>query len=158
MVHEEDHLRHDTVKLLGQAFALACLIDVKARSKTAEDQRIKENMELHKAMEHLQAKINQLSILYQEVEQLQAEKTQEALSLAKEKNKFSNEVKGLKKVVTRKGEDLAKAIDSFKQDAAQSYLVGFEAALEQAMVVHPTIDFSTLDPTKTVVNRKLVED
>jgi len=49
MVHDEEHLRHDTLKLLGQAFAMACMVDAKAKDcKTTKDQRIKENMELHK--------------------------------------------------------------------------------------------------------------
>jgi len=159
MVHDKDHLRHDIVKLLGQAFALACLVDVKAKDrKTIEDQRIKEKMEFHKEVERLHAEINRLSSLHQEVERLRAKKTQEALSLPKEKSNLSNEVEDLKKEVNRKEEDLAKATDSFKQDVAKSYLVGFEAALEQAAVVHPTIDLSTLDLGKTVVNGKLVVD
>ena len=54
--------------------------------------------------------------------------------------------------MTRKGEDLIKATDSFKQDVAQSYLVGFEAPLEQAVVVYPIMDLSELDPVKTVVD------
>jgi len=71
MVHDEDHLHHDTLKLLRQAFSLACLVDVKAKDqKTSEDQKIKENMELRKEMECLQAKINRLSGMHQEVERL----------------------------------------------------------------------------------------
>jgi len=38
--------------------------------------------------------------------------------LVEEKSKISNEVEDLKKEVTRKGEDLTKASDSFKQDVA----------------------------------------
>jgi len=30
MVHDKDHLCYGTLKLLSQAFALACLVDVKA--------------------------------------------------------------------------------------------------------------------------------
>jgi len=66
-----------------------------------------------------------------------------------------NEAKKQNKEVTRKREDLIKAIDSFKQDVAQSYLVGFEAALEQASAVHPTMDLSELDPSKIVVDSQL---
>jgi len=59
MVHDKDHVRHDTMKLLGQAFALASLVDIKSKDrKTAENQRIKDNMELHKKVERFQAKIN----------------------------------------------------------------------------------------------------
>ena len=87
-------------------------------------------MELHKEVGRIQAEINRLSGLHQEVEWIRAEKTQEASSLAKEKGKLLTEIEELKKEVTRKGEDLIKAINSLKQDATQSYLVGFEAALK----------------------------
>jgi len=60
--------------------------------------------------------------------------------------------------VTRKGEDLIKAIDSEKQDIAQSYLVGFEVSLKQAAVVDPTMDLLKLDPGKTVVDDQLMGD
>jgi len=56
------------------------------------------------------------------------------------------------------GEDLTKATKSFKQDVAQAYLVGFEAALEQAAAVHPTLDFSELGPGKIMVDGQLRED
>ena len=47
------------------------LVDVKAKDrKSVEDQRIKENMELHKEVERFQAKINRLSGVHQEVERL----------------------------------------------------------------------------------------
>jgi len=72
-----------------------------------------------------------------------------ASSLAEEKNKLLTEIEELKKEVTRKGEDLIKATDSFKQDVARSYLVEFEAALEQVAVVHLTMDLSELDPVKS---------
>jgi len=69
MVHDEDHLRHDTLKLLGQAFDMAFPVDVKDKDrKISEDHRIKENMELHKEVECLQAKIKRLSDQHQEVE------------------------------------------------------------------------------------------
>jgi len=64
----------------------------------------------------------------------------------------------LKKKVTSRGEDLIKATESFKQDAAQSYLVRFEATLEQIVVVHPTLDLSELDPGKIVVDGQLRGD
>jgi len=67
MVHDEDHLRHDTLKLFGQAFAMACLVEAKAKDqKAAEDQRIKENIELHKEVECLQDEIKRLSGLHHE--------------------------------------------------------------------------------------------
>jgi len=37
-----------------------------------------------------------------------------------------------------------------------SYWVGFEAALEQTTILHPTIDLSEVNPCKEVVDGKLV--
>jgi len=51
-----------------------------------------------------------------------------------------------------------KATDSFKQDADQSYLVGFEEALEQTSTLHPTLDFSELSPGKIMVDGQLRDD
>jgi len=71
--------------------------------------------------------------------------------LAEQNNKLSNEIEDLKKEMICKEEDFTWVIDSFKEDDTQFYLVGFEIALEQAAIVHPTIDFSELDPGKTVL-------
>jgi len=60
--------------------------------------------------------------------------------------------------MNRKEEEFSRSTDSFKEDATQSYLVGFEATLEQATIVHPTKDFSELDMGKNVVDGKLVGD
>ena len=46
------------------------------------------------------------------------------------------QIEGLEKEVTNREETLTKATESLK-DVAQSYLVRFEAALEQAATVHP---------------------
>jgi len=54
MAHDEDHLRHDVEKLLGQAFSLTCLVNIKVKDrKRAKDQRVKENMELFQEVERL---------------------------------------------------------------------------------------------------------
>jgi len=119
MVHDEDHLRHDTLKLFGQAFFMACLVDAKAKDqKAVDDQRVKENMELHKEVECLQYEIKRLSVMHKEAERLRAEKTQEASSLTEENNKLLTEVDEQKKELTCKGVNLVKATDSFKQDVA----------------------------------------
>jgi len=69
-----------------------------------------------------------------------------------------SQIKGLEKEVTDRGEDLTKATKSFKQDVAQSYLVGFKTALTQAAAIHPTLDFLELGRGKTVVEGQLMED
>jgi len=62
MVHDEDYLLRDTMKQFGQAFAMGCLVITKARDrKAAEDQRVKDNVELQKEVERLQAEINRLN-------------------------------------------------------------------------------------------------
>jgi len=60
--------------------------------------------------------------------------------------------------VTRKEGEFSKMVDFLKDDAAQSFIVGFETTLEQATIVHPTVFFSELDPCKSIIDGKLVED
>jgi len=43
-------------------------------------------------------------------------------------------------------------------DAAQSYLVEFEAAAKQASGLHPEIDYSRLGPGKTMVDGQLRDE
>jgi len=149
---------------------MGCLVIIKARDRNVdENQRVKENMELHKEVERLQAEINclndhtraetkRLTNLCEEAKRLQMEKAQEATSLNEEKNKLLSTIKELEKEVTCRGEDLTKATESFTQDATQSYLVGSEAALEQAATVHPTLDSLELCRGKTMVDGQLKED
>ncbi|KAK7342268.1 hypothetical protein VNO80_25214 [Phaseolus coccineus] len=101
----------------------------------------------------------------QEAEQLRAEKTkeaanraQEAAILAEEKSKLLAEVNKLKGELAQKDEDLAKTTKAFKLDAAQSYLVGFKAAIEQASAFHSELDYSELGPGKTMVDGQLRDD
>jgi len=118
---------------------------------------IKRLTDIHQETEPLRTENNHLNDLYQEAKWLQTEKTQEASSLFEERSKILSEVKELNEI-TRKEEELTKVIESFKQDAAQSYLVGFKAALEQVAVVHPSLDFWELDPGKTMVDGQLRKD
>jgi len=46
-------------------------------------------------------------------------------------------------------------IESLKDDATRSFLVGFKTAMEQVTVVHPTMDLSVMDPGKTMVDDQL---
>jgi len=93
---DEDHLRHDAKKLLGKAFALTCLVNIKVKyRKRAEDQSVKENMELHQDVERLRAEVNCFSVAL-------ADKNQEGLILVEEKRKLSKEIEDLKRELTRK--------------------------------------------------------
>jgi len=62
------------------------------------------------------------------------------------------------KEITCKEGEFSKVVDSLKDDVTQSLIVGFEIALEQAAIVHPTVDFSKLNPCKRIVDGKLVDD
>jgi len=67
-----------------------------------------------------------------------------------EKRRFFVEIANLK-------EEFAKETEGCKQDAAQAFLRGFEAAIEQASTFHPNIDFSQLSLVRTMVNGQLVK-
>jgi len=68
MAHDEDHLLRDAMKKFRQAFAMGCLVIAKTR--TAEDQRVQENVELHKEIDCLQSEIKHSNGLQQEAEQI----------------------------------------------------------------------------------------
>jgi len=106
---------------------------------------------------HARAEATRLTDLHEETKRLLAEKAQEALSLAEEKDKLLSKIEELENDVSRREKDLTKARESFKQDNAQSYLVGFEAAIEQASTLHPDL-VSELGPGKTVVDGQLRYD
>jgi len=88
---------------------------------------------------HTRAEAKRLRNLDEEAKRLQMEKAQETSSLNEERNKLLSMIEEVKKEATRRGEDLTKATKSFKQDVAQVYLVEFEATLEKAVTVHPTL-------------------
>ena len=70
-----------------------------------------------------------------------AKKTKEAASqaqeAAQERSRLLSKIDKLKGELVQKDEDLAKETEACKQDTAQSYLVGFEATIEQASRLHP---------------------
>jgi len=77
--------------------------------------------------------------------------------LSEERNKLLVKIENLKKEMAHKEENATKKIESLKDDATRSFLVGFEMALEQATVVDPALDLSSLDPGKTMVGDQLRE-
>jgi len=85
-----------------------------------------------------------------------------SLILVKEKIDVSSKIESLKKEIgeeiTRKEGEITKMVDSLKDDTTQSFIAGFETALEQASSFHPTVDFIELNPCKSIVDGKLVED
>jgi len=67
-------------------------------------------------------------------------------------------VERLKEELELKDEELAKEKEAFTNDAANSYLVGFEDVVAQASGVYPKMNFSQLGPGKSVVDGQLVEE
>ena len=123
--------------------------------RVAEDLKAQKNAKLLKEVERLQNELKHSKGLQQETEQLLTEKTKEvtkqtqkAARLIEERGKLSAEVDKLKGALAQKDEDFANEIEAFKLDAAQSYLMGFEAAIEQGSGLHPEIDYSELGPGK----------
>jgi len=75
--------------------------------------------------------------------------------LAEKKSKLSSKIedlmKEMEKDMMRKEGEFSKVVDSLKDDATQSFIVRFETALKQAVIVHPTVDFSELNPCKRIM-------
>jgi len=86
------------------------------------------------------------------------EQPTQRLALEIERNKLLAEIENLKKEMAHKEENATKTIEALKDDVTQSFLAGFETALEQATVVHPTLDLSALDLGKTMVDGQLREE
>jgi len=63
MAHDEDRLRLDIKKLLGQAFALTCLADVKAGDwKKTEDKKAQQIVELQQEVERLRTEVAEVGL------------------------------------------------------------------------------------------------
>jgi len=76
----DDHLVHDAMKQIGQAFAMGCLAVTKMKNRrVAEDLKAQENAELHKEIKFLQNELKHSTNLQEEAERLQAENAMEAI-------------------------------------------------------------------------------
>ncbi|KAK6646238.1 hypothetical protein PHAVU_L003437 [Phaseolus vulgaris] len=53
--------------------------------------------------------------------------------------------------------ELSKIVGALQDDVASSFIVGFEVVKDQAVVFHPSIDLSDINPCKTVVDGKIVD-
>ena len=104
----------------------------------------------------LQEELQRSKHLQQEAEALLTENSKETLGLSEERAKLLVEVERLKEELTRKNEELAKEKEAFTNDAANSYLVGFEDAVAQASGVYLEMDFSHLGSSKTMADGHLV--
>ena len=142
MAHDEDNLVRDAIRQLAQALATSCLVADKMKERRAvEDLKAQEISELRKEMRLLQSELQHTKNSQQEVERHLAETTKEA---AAERDRLLAEVDKLKGELTQKDEEFAKETEACKQDTPQVYLVGFEAAIKQALGLHLEIDYSQL--------------
>jgi len=115
MAHDEDRLRLYSNKLFDQAYALAFLSNVEAGDrKKVEDKRVQQTAKLQQEVERLRAEVDRLGLEL-------ANKTQEGFAIMKEKIELSNKIEDLKK-------EMGKEIT--RNDATQSFIVGFQTALE----------------------------
>ena len=78
---------------------------------------------INRLNDHVQAEATRLTDLHEETKRLLGEKAQEASILVEEKDKILSKIEELKNEVTRRGEDLTKARESFKQDVAHVLLL-----------------------------------
>ncbi|KAK7377717.1 hypothetical protein VNO80_03148 [Phaseolus coccineus] len=142
-----------TTRQLGQALAENCLVLSKLRrwkDLTKE--------EVHKVYELIQ-RVEDLQMMHQETKALLTEKSKEALELSAKNAELHAEVEKLKEELARRGEKLVqkdelleKTKEDLTNDAANSYMVGFDDAVTQATCIYPDLDFSQLGLSKIVVD------
>ena len=72
--------------------------------------------------------------------------------------RFKEELAKRGEEMVQKDEKLEKVKEALTDDAANSYLTGFEDVLTQALGIYPEMDFSQLGFEKTVVDRRLVDE
>lgn len=102
---------------------------------------------LQRQVAELQGKISRLHVEIVEIDRHRAEEgrwTQEKADLfshirqlEKQVRVNEEEIRELKGKIVRREAECASGSKSMKNDIANSYVVGFEAALEQAYIVHP---------------------
>ena len=94
----------------------------------------------------------------QEVKVLLTEKSKEALVLSKKNARLQADVERLKKELAQKDGELVKEREALTDDAANSYLAGFEDVVALTSGILPGVDFSQLGLGKTVVDGQLVDE
>ncbi|KAL9324073.1 hypothetical protein ACSQ67_008930 [Phaseolus vulgaris] len=65
------------------------------------------------------------------------------------------EIREPKGKIARREVEWASSSEAMKNDIANSYVVGFEVAMERMCVSHPGIDFSEVNPCHAMVDGKL---
>lgn len=90
--------------------------------------------------------------------------SKEALELSARNVKLHAEVERLKEEMTKRGEELVqkdelleKTKEDLTNDAANSYMMGFDDVVAQATCIYPELDFSQLGLGKVIVVGQLVD-
>jgi len=92
-------------------------------------------------------------------------KSKEVLELSNKNVELQTEVERLKEELAKRGEELVRKDEKLKKvkealtdDAANSYLPGFEDVVAQASGIYPEINFSQLGLGKTVVDGRPMDE
>ncbi|ESW32997.1 hypothetical protein PHAVU_001G035000 [Phaseolus vulgaris] len=137
--------------LLGEVTALVCMANVRAKEEAVvEEKKTRQLADLQKEIDRLQteaAEVDRLRADFQRLDQFKS-----GLEVQIDQLKKENEDK------QQKISQHETKIELLKDDVTNTFIVGFEAALEQVAAVHPSVDLSLMDPCKTVVEGKLVGD
>jgi len=160
---EEDRLVGEAVRKLGKALATSCLAISKlkgwngsAENKSLEvTELLQQGGDLQQRTKKLQEELQQSQ---QEAKVPLTEKSKEALDLSDKNSTLLAEVDKLKEELAQKDEEMVKERKALTNDAANSYLAGFEDVVTQALGIYPGMDFSQLGSGKTVVDGQLVEE
>jgi len=65
---------------------------------------------------------------------------------------MEKDINDLKDNFARKEVDLSKTIDALKEDVGSSYVIGFEASMEQVAIIDPSVDLLEINPCKAMRN------
>lgn len=148
--------------LLSRANMLVSMGNVKTQ------RNLEQINELTHRVEELQKEITRLQAAVIEVDRLRTAEgqwTQEKADLflqihrlEKEVTAREEEIHELKGKIARRESEWATSSEAMKNDIANSYVVGFEAAMEQACITHPGVDFFEVNPCYAVVDGKVEKD
>ena len=144
---KEDRLVGEAVRQLGQGFSTSCLAIFKLkRWKGSTENKSLKVTQLLQQVEDLKQRTTklqeELQQSHQEAKVLLTEKSKEALDLSDKNATLLVEVDKLKEELAQKDEELVKKREALTNDAANSYLAGFEDAATQASGIYPGMDFS----------------
>ncbi|KAL9277805.1 hypothetical protein ACSQ67_024969 [Phaseolus vulgaris] len=126
--------KNDAESLLSEVTTLVCLANVKVKErKTKKTKTVHQIADLRKDVTHLQVENFELN-------RLRSESTrwaQEKINMHERVKQMEKDINDLKDNFARKEVDSSKTIDALKEDVGSSYVIGFEASMEQVAIIHP---------------------